>query len=334
MELYKIKPDGEILEIEKAPFLDEPGEMEDFVLKNEGVFGNLALLNRQITLPDGKRIDIWGLDTLDQRPVIIELKNQVTGIEVIPQILPYYNFVKSNPDTLKFNVLSDERFLKKLKDLELDRDRLFKGLEEDPKVILVAPTFKKELLDVVNYMKFDIELVEISRYKTEGGDYQIAIHKPQIEPPVQARVRVMEEWNWEKYQQEGISSSKIQIAKGLKENIDRILAIEKIDLQSVFRKNSIPFQSGRNNVFWIDLSYTSWETGDVVLTFKLDKKPDLKTENIQIKHTRTRWQEDYNQWLIFFNDVVDLSPLIPLMKRSYEYVTGVKIAEGKNASSE
>ena len=224
-------------------------------------------------------------------------------------------------------------FLKKLKSLELDRNRLFKGLEEDPKVVLIAPTFKKELLDVVNYMKFDIELVEISRYKTEEGEYQIAIHKPQTEPPIPAKVRVMEEWNWGKYQQEGISSSKIQIAKGLKENIDKILAVEKIDLQSVFRKYSIPFQSGRNNVFWIDLSYTSWETGDVVLTFKLDREPDLKTESIQIRHTRTRWQENYNQWLIFFNEVVDLSPLIPLIKRSYEYVTGVKITKGDDTSS-
>ena len=70
--LYKIKPDGELREIEKAPFSDEPKELENFVMKNERILGNIVLLNRQVTLPDGNRIDIWGLDTLELRPVIVE----------------------------------------------------------------------------------------------------------------------------------------------------------------------------------------------------------------------------------------------------------------------
>jgi len=244
VELYKIKSDGDILEIKKASFSDEVKELENFVLKNEGILGNVALLDHQITIPDGKRIDIWGLDTLDLRPVVIELKNTITGIEVIPQILPYYNFVKSNPDTLKFRALSDEKFMKKLKVLDVDRDKLDKGLDGDPKVILMAPAFKKELLDVVDYIKFDIELVETSRYKTEDGEFLATINKPQVLITPPATVRVREEWNWEKYQKEGISKKKIEIAKGLKEQIDEIIEKENVDLQPIFRKLYIPYQSG------------------------------------------------------------------------------------------
>lgn len=333
MDLYKIKSDGKIMEIKKAPFSDEPKELEDFIVKNEGVLGNLVLLNRQITLPDSTRMDIWGLDMLDKRPVIVELKNVLTGIEIIPQILPYHNFVKSNPDTLKFKAASDSRFLNKLKSLELDQEELFKGLEADPKVILIAPIFKKELLDAINYMKIDIELIEISRYRTEENEYQIAINKPQVEAPTQATVRVMEEWNWDKYQKEGISESKINTAKPLEESLRKILADQKIALKPIFRKLYIPFQSGRSNVFWIDLGYTSWETGDVVLTLNLDKEPDMKSEGIQINHTRTRWQKDYSQWSIFFNKPVDLSPLVPIIRRAYEHVTGAKIEQSEHSSS-
>lgn len=202
-------------------------------MKNERMIGNVALLNHQISTPEGKRIDIWGLDTLDLRPVIIELKNALTGIEIIPQILPYYNFVKSNPDALKFNALSDKKFMEKLRILEVDEDKLSKGLEEDPKVILIAPAFKKELLDVVDYVKFGVELIEISRYKTEDG-FLVTINKPQIVIAPPATVRVMEEWDWEKYKKEGVSERKVKIAQGLKEKLDDILKKEGIDGSDTF----------------------------------------------------------------------------------------------------
>jgi hypothetical protein len=201
--LYKINPNGNLSEIERAPFSDEPKEMENFIMKNERILGNVVLLNRQAVLPDGNRIDIWGLDTLELRPVIVELKNVITGIEIIPQILPYYSFVKSHPDSLKFRALSDEKFMSKLTSLEIDREKLYKGLEGDPKVILIAPRFKKELLDVVDYLNFDIELVEIYRYRTDTGEFIVAVNKPQSTSPVKASVKVMEEMELGKISKRG-----------------------------------------------------------------------------------------------------------------------------------
>lgn len=327
VELYRIRKDGEISEIKKSSFSDEPKELEDFVMKNERIFGNVAILDHQISTPDGNRIDIWGLDTLDMRPVIVELKNTATGLEIIPQILPYYNFVKSNPDTLKFNALSDKKFMEKLKALEFDENKLSKGLEEDPKVILIAPLFNKELLDVVNYIKFAIELIEVSRYKTEDG-FLVTINRPQITTSTPVTVRVMEEWDWQKYQTEGVSEKKIKIAQGLKQKIDELLSKEKIEIQSIFRKLYIPYQSGRNNIFYIDLGYTSWTTGDVRLNFKgLDKEPNLKAEGIIIEHTKTKWFPNYEEWSIFFDRIVDPTPLWPIIKRSYENITGAKTDE-------
>ncbi len=323
VELYKMKPDGKPEKIQPHRFADEPKDLEDFIKKNEEILGdNVALLSRQITIPGGRRIDLWGLDALELRPVIIELKNTTTGDEIISQILPYYKFVKSHPDTLKYNAIKDKEYMKKLKELGVDATKLENELEKDPKVILIAPSFSKDLLDVVDYITFEVQLLELSRHKTKEGDSFVVINKLQPTPPTPVTVRAQEQWNWEKYQQEGISKNKIEIAEGLKKRIDTILRDENINLQPIFRKLYIPYQSGRNNVFWIDVGYTSWKKGDVLLTLKLDKKPDLKAENIAIKHTKIKWLEKYKQYSIFFDEDVDLSPLTPIIKRSYEYVIG------------
>jgi hypothetical protein len=143
--------------------------------------------------------------------------------------------------------------------------------------------------------------------------------------PVRKTVSIREEWSWEKYQEKGISEKKIEIAKALKNQLDEIVKREKISVESIFRKFYIPYQSGRNNVFWIDLGYTSWTAGDVMVNFYLDRNPDLEAEGIKIEYTKTKWTEKYNIFAIFFNKVTDLSSLTPIIKKSYEYVTGKKL---------
>jgi hypothetical protein len=78
-------------------------------------------------------------------------------------------------------------------------------------------------------------------------------------------------------------------------------------------------------VFWIDLGYTSWTTGDVLFSLYLEREPDLEAEGIKIEHTKTKWSDEYNVWSIFFNKIVNLSPLTSIIKKSYEYVTGQKL---------
>ena len=97
-DLFRISSNSQIIEIEKSQFSDETRDFEDFIMKNERILGQVALISHQITLPNKKRIDAWGVDILELKPVIVEFKNVTIGVEVISQILPYYNFVKSNPE--------------------------------------------------------------------------------------------------------------------------------------------------------------------------------------------------------------------------------------------
>ncbi len=196
VELYKIGPDGQILEIKREPEKVAVAELRNFIMANERILGDVALLDNKIETSDGTEERIWGLDMPDLRPVIVELSNVITGIEAIPQVLPYCAFIKSNPDAMKFRISSNVKFMQRLEGLKVDLDQLAKGLEEDPKVILVAPAFKKELLDVVNYVKFGVRLVEIARYRTADGSVVVAINKPEIPVPRSATFSVMGTWEY------------------------------------------------------------------------------------------------------------------------------------------
>src|SRR5208337_3894688 len=191
-------------DIEKAPFLNEASELEDFILENERIIGNVILLNRQIEIPTGLRIDLWGIDLLDYRPIILELKNVIVGLEIIPQILPYYQFLKQNPDTLKYKALTDDRFRQKIKEQEASPDTILSKLEDDPKVILLGPGFKTELISTVDYLNLDIEIIKIARYRLTSNEFIIHIDRPDFPEKKIAKIRVMEQYDWDKYKALGI----------------------------------------------------------------------------------------------------------------------------------
>jgi len=316
-KLYKIDQKDNIKKVEENNFSDEPRDLEDFIMKNQEILGEIALINHQIITANNKKIDIWGVDLLEKRPIIIELKNTRTGSDVLTQILPYYDFLRNNPETLRLKIASDNKFKEKINKFNIDIESLL----SEPKVIIMAPSFTEDIIKQVNYLTFDVQLVQISRYKSDDDVFVLVdfIEEELSKPTI---TRVMEDWDWEKYNSLGISQKKIDIAKGIMNEINKIIENEKLDLKSIFRKAYIPFQSGKRNVFWIDLGYTSWERGDVLLTMKLEKKPDLKSLGINIEHTKTEYSEQYHIWSIYFNKIDNLEQLIPIVKESYNFVVG------------
>jgi len=203
VELFKIRSNGQIQEIKKDTIAYEPKAIEEirnFIIANEKILGNITLLDNKIETSAGTYRHMLGVDMTDLRPVIVELRNMDTGIDAISQILPYCDFIKSNPDTLKFRISSNLKFMQKLEGLKIDLNKLSEGVEGDPKVILVAPTFKKELLDVVDLIKFEIKLIEMSRYKSEDGEIVIVVNQPQIPIP-SGKFRLIGTWDYPSIEQ-------------------------------------------------------------------------------------------------------------------------------------
>lgn len=319
-DLYKIDKTGTILELERYNFSDETTDLENFILKNEQVIGKVALLNRQITLPSNLRLDIWGIDLIDLRPVIVELKNVICGLEIIPQVLPYFQFVKLNPDTIRLKALSDKAFQTKLKNSRENSEDLNDLIEGDPKIILIAPGFKPDLLETIGYLSLDIEIIQISRFKTDQGEIVVNIERPIPRENIPAVVRTMEDWNWEKYRKIGISKTKCDLAKNLYDKLLTLTSENDLNLVPIFRKLYIPFQLGKTNIFWIDLSYTSYENGDVVIVIKLDAEANVENLKSKLSFSKTKWFEKYKQFYIFFNNNVDLTEIITLINQSVKYV--------------
>lgn len=317
-DIYKIDKGGKILELEKFNFTDETKDLETFIIKNEQVIGNVALLNRQITLPSNLRLDLWGIDLADLRPVVIELKNVICGLEIIPQILPYYQFVKLNPDTIKLKALSDKSFVTKLRNSRENSENIIDLIEGDPKVIIIAPGFKPELLDTIGYLSIDIEIIQITRFKTDQGEVVVNVERPILRDNLPAIVKTQEEWNWEKYKKI-ISKPKCELAEKLYTKLITILEKENINLVPIFRKLYIPFQLGRNNVFWIDLGYTSYENGDIIIAFKFDDDINIDTLNLNLDYSKVKWLEKYKQYFVYFKNDSDLSDIIVLINKAMEY---------------
>lgn len=320
-DLYKIDKNGKTIALQKHNFLNEIKDLEEFILKNEQVIGQVALLNRQIILPNNLRLDLWGIDLKDLRPVIVELKNVVCGLEIIPQILPYYQFVKLNPDTIKLKALSDKNFEKKLLNSRENTENITDLIEGNPKIIIVAAGFKPELLETIGYLSIDVEIVQITRFITDQEEIVVSVERPELTDNLPAIVRTMEEWSWEKYQKAKISKNKCELGQKLFNRLVDLNSEIGLNLEPIFRKLYIPFQSGRNNIFWIDLSYTSYENGDVVIAFKLEKEFDIKSLNNELKYTKTKWFETYKQFFVYFDQDVDLTPIAPIIKSAFTYVT-------------
>ena len=136
----------------------------------------------------------------------------------------------------------------------------------------MAPGFKSELISTVDYINLDIEIIKIARYKVSNNEYIIHIDRPDFPDKPIAKIRVMEEYNWDKYRSLGISEKKLNEGRKLFELLQGILGDEDLALSPIYRKLYIPFQYGNSNVFWIDLGYTSYEKGEVVLGLKMDKE--------------------------------------------------------------
>ena len=86
--LYKIGSSSSIEEIPEHQFSNETNDFESFIMQNQSLLGKVCFINHQITIPNGKRIDAWGVDVVDLNPIIVEFKNVKTGVDVISQMLP------------------------------------------------------------------------------------------------------------------------------------------------------------------------------------------------------------------------------------------------------
>jgi len=153
----------------------DPGserELEEIVRKHpDQIEDDLTYLDHQVMVGKGF-MDVLCVDDRGV-PVVIELKmGDDEGI--LMQALRYYDVVYRDRDRLARQYSQKARF----------------NLEEDPRVILVAPRFSEEVVKAARYIKPEIKLLEYEYLKSKSGDKGLNVKEVLVEaeegysPPV------------------------------------------------------------------------------------------------------------------------------------------------------
>jgi hypothetical protein len=158
------------INIETAAYKSEQ-EFEQDVFQTPEVLGDIYLLKRQVRGGAKRGIpDIVGID-IDGRICIVEMKNIPIDATVIPQLLEYAIWAESNPDSIKSLWLEAKK---------RPADREINWETPEVRVIVVAPSVDKETLDHVNKVNYQIDLIEITRWRN-GSQTWLLVNR--LEPP-------------------------------------------------------------------------------------------------------------------------------------------------------
>jgi Holliday junction resolvase-like predicted endonuclease len=307
--LFCIGSGGEINSLEPEPFANETEDLESFLERNPQLLGEgLTIVGRQVSTNAG-RIDLLGIDQAlgPGQVVIVELKNETADVRTLLQILRYGGWVASNPDSVRL-ILAQKR---------IDS----KDVEMRPQLIVVAPGFEDELVELSQYVNsFEFRFIEVQRFKLSHDRY-VVVNEKQASQAAPPEVHERAEWDWEKYATElNWKSDRIIFGRRVFERIQQEIARRGWPLSPRFRKGYIPFQlHGTRNVIGLE---PRWAQGFAVW-FRLSDSPDVLGLPSLPEGYQTAWNRNYKVYYVNLqNEDFDLAPLEPLIARAYQEATG------------
>ena len=212
-----------VKDVEEKPFINE-AEFEKFIFDNQNILGgDISIIYRQIRSGSKDGIpDMIGIDT-DNRICIIELKNVEAVEEIVPQALQYAIWAETNPDSIKSLWLECKS---KPEDLKPDWDNL------DIRILLVAPSFRQNVLKMSKKINYPVELYKVRRYGIDEDEF-ISVEVLESEDKKIVSTKAKEDWSWEFYEKEHSKESMLQFKN----------AVEQIE------KNCKELKNYLNNIF-------------------------------------------------------------------------------------
>ena len=308
-DLFRLTNEGHVAPAEEERFANEVNDLEGFVFDNPQLLGEgMKSVAKQVACEAG-RIDIIAVDTSQEpgRVVIVELKNESAGVDVLLQVLRYASWVMANPDSVRL-ILQQ----KQVTEADVEFDTLH--------VVVAAPEIRKELVELSRYVvdRFEFEFVEIHRFK-EREDQFVILNRvvPPDSPPAGASPQ--EEWTWDKYRDHfGWSAEQVELGKTLFKKIQEIIQSEGWTLNPAFRKSYVPFQFEGKNVVGLE---RRWAKGFSVW-FKLPQLPEELHPSIP-EDSQRYWDKNYNMYYVNIVDPdFDASQLKDMFEQSYAYIAG------------
>lgn len=303
---------GKQSNIKEFPFADEVHDMADYVASNPQILGSdMLIFSRELqvgTVNDSRRIDFLVYDTELNQIGIVELKNQTADEKVLLQTLRYANWIRNNPDTVRYQ-LKKQSF--EVNEEEIDTESI--------KILIVAPKITQALVELCRYItSFDFEFIQLQRFKDETGQIYAVTNIIEIETSASITPKSRGTYDIDWYESNGVRAKQLE---ELKQSIDALNSIcqnEGWALSVRWVKWSVRFQTpGGRNAFYINVR----KTQNHYLKFCLGPEFDLSSikleqtikDNIKHKKKTSRW------WTLMLN-VDEISEYVPLLTEAYENI--------------
>ncbi len=164
---------------------------ETYVYENQDLLGDIVILYRQIRTGARQGIpDMLGVDQ-DANFCLIEMKNCQAVEDVLPQVLGYAMWAETNPDSIRAIWLESKE---KPEDIQVDWDNLA------IRIIVIAPSFKPNVLKMAAKINYPIDLIQIQRFSHDDDEFIFVESLKDTAGPKVTVTRAMEEWSWEYYE--------------------------------------------------------------------------------------------------------------------------------------
>jgi hypothetical protein len=257
LNLYWHRTDGTRNLVEES-FKTEQ-QLESFIFKNQELLGgDVVIIHQQIHTGNKQGIpDMIGVDQ-SGRICIIEIKNVVADESILPQALGYALWAEANPDSIKAIWLESKNAPD---DIQVNWSEL--GI----RVILIAPGFKANVQRMVTHIGFDVDLVQIRRFRLDDDVMLLVEVLDQEQPAKPGLTTVKGDWTWEYYEQEHGKAATAEFRSAV-ETLARHVSHHGWDLPYNLNKEYTGFKLGNKVVFEVAWHGThSWK-----VRAKLDKQ--------------------------------------------------------------
>lgn len=292
------------------PFPTETA-LESYVLQNQDILGgDIYIIHRQIRTGSKEGIpDMIGVDQ-DSRVCIIELKNVEADESILPQALGYAIWAETNPDSIKAIWLESKQ---KPEDISIDWDNM------DLRVILIAPSFKRNVLRMAGKIGYPVDLVQIQRYCAEDHEFLLVEVLEDEQKPKAGVTTVKQDWDWEYYESEHGKDATAQFRAAV-EALERFVQKQGWDLPYNLNKYSAGFKLGNKVVFEV-----AW--GGTYAWHVRAKLPKETAEGFKGEHWEfQRYDSSFHQALFrpLQPNEMSIEKLEPFLIEAYRYVSGTK----------
>lgn len=280
-------------------------EIEEYLCNTGEFIDDVFIINNQIRAGNKRDIpDILAVDN-DGNVVIVELKNTTVDENVLPQVLRYAIWAKTNPDSVKSLWLEKKD---RPDNIDVDWDNL------SIKIVVIAPKIKNSVVRVVDAINYELELIEIKKFVAGENEF-ILMNKIEDDKEYRNKsiTRGTVDYDEAFYKSERNPQSVVGFL-AVEKKIEKFCKDKGWELQRKRNRGYIGFKHGLRLVFGI----TWLGTLSFGLFFKIPKEVVLNTK---IKGVELlRYEEEWKQALYRIDANVKISDFEPLFQAAYDNI--------------